>query len=331
MAKINTQKTTIIMEQFTTQKTVMPMIVKYVETTNSGIQSYVLSRYAIGYVLRGSKYIYSGDKRKCIQKGDVFYLGVGHHYIEDVPDEGSSFEQITFYYSPSELQRAITHLCIAYDMKIHNEHSCPLCTGSTNISQAASSVIKTFFTNTNAFLRDENFKRNEAVESIKMTELIFHIATHDDCCLKSKLLSNIDTTRENFEQVVFSNIFEDISVEQLASLTNRSLTSFKKEFKRLFDLPPHKWFILRRLMHSRLLLVSTNKSISEIGIECTFPNTSHFIKLFKKEYGLTPATFRNSQTASAETQTHLANETSLHGKIISPTNSTAAKQGIFAQ
>ncbi|WP_419507017.1 AraC family transcriptional regulator, partial [Alistipes communis] len=27
------------------------------------------------------------------------------------------------------------------------------------------------------------------------------------------------------------------------------------------------------------------------GSECAFPNTSHFIKLFKKEYGMTPATF----------------------------------------
>lgn len=47
-------------------------------------------------------------------------------------------------------------------------------------------------------------------------------------------------------------------------------------------------------------LISTSKSISEIGNECTFPNTSHFIKLFKKEYQMTPATYRhrhqNSQT-----------------------------------
>lgn len=45
-------------------------------------------------------------------------------------------------------------------------------------------------------------------------------------------------------------------------------------------------------MQARLLLISTSKSISEIGVECTFPNTSHFIKLFKKEYGSTPAIYR---------------------------------------
>ena len=66
-------------------------------------------------------------------------------------------------------------------------------------------------------------------------------------------------------------------------------------------MPPHKWYIRQRLMHARLLLISTSKSISEIGNECTFPNTSHFIKLFKKEYQMTPATYRHRhQNSSAE-------------------------------
>ena len=39
-----------------------PMIVKYVESLHNGIQSQALSRYAIGYILRGTKYIYDGDK-----------------------------------------------------------------------------------------------------------------------------------------------------------------------------------------------------------------------------------------------------------------------------
>lgn len=35
-----------------------PMIVKYLESLHNGIQSQILSRYAIGYILRGTKYIY---------------------------------------------------------------------------------------------------------------------------------------------------------------------------------------------------------------------------------------------------------------------------------
>lgn len=299
------------MEQNAIQESGQPMIVKYVETSHTGIQSHSLSRYAVGYVVRGTKYIYYGDKRLRLDRGDVFYLGIGHHYTEDVPDEGHPFEQIVFYYTPDELQRILLHLNITYRMTISNNHSCEECRTRSSVFMPAWTALRNFFQSANNYLRDELFLRDEAAENIKMTELIYHLASHEDCCLKSKLLSNIDTAKENFEQTVYSHIFCECSIEELAQLTNRSLTSFKKEFRRLFRMPPHKWFIRQRLMHSRLLLISTSKSISEIGIECTFPNTSHFIKLFKKEYALTPATYRARHLESLREQKP---ETVLHAE-----------------
>ncbi len=105
---------------------------------------------------------------------------------------------------------------------------------------------------------------------------------------------------------MYDHIFDDISIDELAALCNRSLTSFKKEFKRVFLMPPHQWFIRQRLMHARMLLISTSKSISQIGSECAFPNTSHFIKLFKKEYGMTPATYRSRHNAELKPTPEIA-------------------------
>ena len=246
-----------------------PMIVKYVEALHNGIQSQALSRYAIGYILRGTKYIYDGDKRQTLTRGDVFYLGIGHHYIENFPENGQPFEQVLFYYTPADLQRILLHLNITYGLNISNEHSCENCRNRSHVTMPAWNSLRNFL-----------------------------IASHEDCCLKSKLLSNVDAAKENFEQIVYDHIFKDISIEELSKLTNRSLTSFKKEFRRHFMMPPHKWYIRQRLMHSRLLLISTSKSISEIGNACTFPNTSHFIKLFKKEYQMTPAAYRNRHITS---------------------------------
>lgn len=236
------------------------MIVKYVETSHNGIQSLSLSRYAIGYILRGEKYIYYGDKRHRLSRGDLFYLGMGHHYTEDIPEEGHPFEQIMFYYTPSELQRILLHLNITYGLNISNDHTCENCRSFNHVVTPAWNPVRSFFVHTNNYLRDEAFLRDETAENIKMTELIYLISSHEDCCIKSKLLSNIDTAKENFEQIVYDHIFRDISIEELSRLCNRSLTSFKKEFKRLFSLPPHKWYIRQRLMHSRLLLISRSPS-----------------------------------------------------------------------
>ena len=242
------------------------MIVKYVETTHNGIQSQTLARYAIGYVLRGTKCIYNGDKRQILNRGDVFYIGVGRHYVEDIPDGGQPFEQILFYYTPADLQRILLHLNITYGLNISNEHLCERCNGHAHVAMPGWNALRNFFANTNNYLRDEDFRHDETAENIKMTELIYLIVSHEDCCLKSKVLNNADAAKENFEQIVYDHIFDDVCVEDLAKQTNRSLTSFKKEFQRHFQMPPHRWYIKQRLMHSRLLLISTSKSLSLIHI-----------------------------------------------------------------
>ena len=215
-----------------------PMIVKYLESLHNGIQSQILSRYAIGYILRGTKYIYDGDKRQTLARGDVFYLGLGHHYIENVPDGSQPYEEVLFYYTPEDLQRILMHLNITYGLNISNEHSCENCRNRTHVAMPAWNSLRNFFVNTNNYLRDEEFRHDETAENIKMTELIYLIASHEDCCIKSKLLSNVDAAKENFEQIVYDHIFKDISIEELARLTHRSLTSFKKEFRRHFQMPP---------------------------------------------------------------------------------------------
>ena len=135
------------------------------------------------------------------------------------------------------------HLNITYGLNISNEHSCENCRNRSHVTMPAWNSLRNFFINTNNYLRDEDFRHDETAENIKMTELIYLIASHEDCCIKSKLLSNVDAAKENFEQTVYDHIFKDISIEELSKLTNRSLTSFKKEFRRHFQMPPHKWYI----------------------------------------------------------------------------------------
>ena len=288
------------MEGMRPDKENQPTIVKYVGANYGGIQMLALSRYAIGYVVRGTKHIYYGDACHTVSKGDIFYMGVGNHYVEDIPEDGRPFEQIIVYYSPELLQRILLYLNMTYSINISNTHSCDRCRRLNHVAVPSSSTIRSFFSHAASYLQDDNFMHDETAENIKMTELIYLIISQSDGCLKSKILSNMDAARDNFEQIIYSRIFCDISIEELSALCNRSLTSFKKEFKRHFFMPPHRWFIRQRLMQSRLLLISTSKSISEIGVECTFPNTSHFIKLFKKEYGTTPAIYRHRHCGNAE-------------------------------
>ena len=104
-----------------------PTIVKYVGANYGGIQLLALSRYAIGYVMRGTKHIYYGDACHTVSKGEIFYMGIGNHYVEDIPEEGRPFEQVIVYYSPELLQRTLLYLNMNYSINISNSHSCDRC------------------------------------------------------------------------------------------------------------------------------------------------------------------------------------------------------------
>lgn len=270
-----------------------PTIVRLADNTNNGIEAVTLSRYAIGYILRGSASIHNGDKCFRMSRGDVFYLGLGNHYIRRMSENGQSFEAIMVYYTSDDLRRALTMLSTTYDLTVSNSHTCDRCRTANFISMPAWSDLRSAFESADATLMSkQHCERGCIAENMRIFEIFSEIAAYGDCCLKSRFLGTIDMAKENFERIVVENIFKDVSIEDLAQQCNRSLTSFKKEFRRRFGMPPHKWIIRQRMQQARLWLISTEKSISEIGYESAFANTSHFIKLFKKEFGLTPAAFR---------------------------------------
>lgn len=97
----NTSKTT-------PSGTQQPTIAKYVQTIRTGIRSQSLTRHCIGFVLRGTKYIYYGDVRHAVTRGKVFYLDIGTHYIEDIPDNGRSYEEVILFYSSQQLANITT-------------------------------------------------------------------------------------------------------------------------------------------------------------------------------------------------------------------------------
>jgi AraC-like DNA-binding protein len=280
-----------------------PVIVKTTEHERVGIHSFEVSRCAIGYVLCGHKYIYIGDVRYEAGPGDIFFLNKGTHFVEETPWGRRPFEQILFFYTPEQLGRIVSQLSLNHDMDVRVRHSCAECRNAEHIISQGWDSLKHFFVGVDQLLRDGFFMQDATAEMLKLTELVYHIISSSDCCIRTRVLGSTDPEKDFFEKTVYDYVYSDITLEELAARNNRSLTSFKKAFKAHFNDPPHRWVVRQRLMNARLLLISTNKPISQIGAECCFPNSSHFIKLFRKEFGITPATYRRRYSSDVSKRT----------------------------
>lgn len=277
-------------------------VVKITEMENTGIRSTSISHTAIGYILSGEKYIYNNDRCTAIKTGSIFILEAGHHYEENTIGANGRFEQILFYLSSDRLQQAICNLNINYGLTFSSHHICDMCNSFNFAHEVANDNLRNFFTSINTSLRCSGFMHNDIGQRLKINELIFLLLSNGDNCIRRKLLCAADAECEQFIHIVYQHLFSNISVESLAELTNRSLTSFKKEFRRIFHAPPHRWIIDQRLARAKAMLISTGKTVSEVGTECGFSNISHFIKLFKQHFKTTPAVLR--QQSFAKEQSH---------------------------
>ncbi|HEX5055170.1 MAG TPA: AraC family transcriptional regulator [Gammaproteobacteria bacterium] len=84
----------------------------------------------------------------------------------------------------------------------------------------------------------------------------------------------------------------DISLHTLARLNGMSACHFPRMFKRSTGLSPLQYINRRRMQVGKELLHKTRLPVSEIALATGYSNTSHFISLFKRYYGVTPGAFR---------------------------------------
>lgn len=84
------------------------------------------------------------------------------------------------------------------------------------------------------------------------------------------------------------NYMYELSMEEIASYTGRSLATFKRDFAKISDLTPQKWLINKRLQVAYEKLKNEDKKVSDVYVEVGFKNLSHFYAAFKKQFGYSP-------------------------------------------
>ncbi|RDU24889.1 helix-turn-helix domain-containing protein [Anaerosacchariphilus polymeriproducens] len=83
-----------------------------------------------------------------------------------------------------------------------------------------------------------------------------------------------------------------ISVGAIASEVGMNEQYFSRVFKEIVGIPPMEYVNIYRIKNAKHLLSSTNKTVTEIALECGFHNMGNFIRNFKKETKVTPKEYR---------------------------------------
>jgi len=79
---------------------------------------------------------------------------------------------------------------------------------------------------------------------------------------------------------------------RFVQLSGKSQEHLTRSIKKYYGITPTAFINQQRLKHAASLLSATNKPVTEIMYASGFENVSHFLKLFKKQYNLTPRRYR---------------------------------------
>jgi transcriptional regulator GlxA family with amidase domain len=89
-------------------------------------------------------------------------------------------------------------------------------------------------------------------------------------------------------------LFSDLSIEDLATLSNLSVSTFNRTFQTLFNDTPANYIKAKRLERARELLTISTLTASEIAFQTCFKDIAHFSRSFKAAFHCSPSAYRLS-------------------------------------
>ncbi len=134
---------------------------------------------------------------------------------------------------------------------------------------------------------DANVKPKDEVIRLKMQEALYCLLDMD-VRFYPTLFDFNETWKIDLLPFMEANCTQDMTLEEFATYTGRSLATFKRDFAKVSDLPPEKWLISRRLDKAYDMLHNGKCKPSDVYVAVGFKNRSHFSNAFKRRFGMSP-------------------------------------------
>jgi AraC-like DNA-binding protein len=247
----------------------------------------VFDQYAISFVLNGQKEIYRATENTVLRAGQAMLIPQGNSIIAEHSlnkDPYSSF--IVFF--PGNL---VTDFLAKYPQTANVVNH----TGDVPpyIHFASTPYLNEYVKSIQALI-DGAHELSYTIALHKLEELLLVIYELFPAQLTALFNRHQDIGQLSLKNIVESNLFSNLTLDELSFLANRSRSTFKRDFEKAYNISPQKYIRERKLEAARSEMIK-GKQASEIYTVYGYENLSNFNTAFKKQFGLTPAACRQAQ------------------------------------
>lgn len=238
--------------------------------------------FALNYVVSGEMILDNGTEKIHVRKGECVFIPRDHHItMFKKTYNGERYCGIFLMFTRSFLREMYGKLSIG---RIH-ERSRKLDNGVIKLPKTVE--LASLFASMSPYLDPEVRPRDSFME-LKLQEALMALLAIDERFVPTLFDFN-EPWKIDILDFMDQNYMCDLSIEDIAHYTGRSLATFKRDFKKISDLTPQKWLIKRRLERAYELMKTGKKKVVEVYAEVGFRNPSHFSTAFKKEFGMAPS------------------------------------------
>ena len=245
----------------------------------------------IYYVLSGQKTFHTPGRSWTLQKGTAVFVKRGACIVEQFFRE--PFCIVVFIMPDSFIRTFMSENKNLLQIDTKEEAANDLV-----IPVDADEVMKAFYDSVLPYFTSE-IKPPENLVELKFKELLLNIIRNPiNKELIAYMQSLVKRSESSLEQVMEMNYAYNLQLEAYAQLSNRSLSSFKRDFQEIYRTTPGRWLLQKRLQYASMLLTTTDKPVSDITLESGFENIAHFSRVFKEKFGISPLQYRKHQEST---------------------------------
>jgi AraC-like DNA-binding protein len=243
------------------------------------------------HVLSGRKTWHTCEGAWPAREGDTLYFRKGAATIEQFFDV--EFCLLLFFIPDDLVRNTVREL--AGSLVVHRPAAAPI----RSAARVTRDVGLTAFLESMRAYFSGREKPAEPLLRLKLKELVVSLLTgRGNPALAAYFVALASQQGPALVDIMEANFRFNLSLDEYAALCHRSLSSFKRDFRRQFQDSPGRWLLHRRLDHAAALLRNTEASVTEIVFESGFEDVTHFSRTFKERFQLSPTAYRQAIPAA---------------------------------
>lgn len=264
-------------------------LINYSSTADAVKVKITLQCNVFNLLLEGEKGVYFPEKQAKIDNSQMLLMSSGNCIMtERISSAGGSYKTLLLFFEDA----ALINFFLKY----------PSLKKSTEVKQTDGFVI---------FPKDDflynyiqslqlmiNAGANVSVEmkQLKFEELMMYLF-HRYPAQMALFVHHKNDSEDvlAFRKIIEANIAQNISVEELAFLTNTSVSTFKRKFAKIYGNSPSRWLLHKRMEMAAGLLLNIDEKPADVYYKVGYENHSSFSQSFKQFFGITPSEYKQQK------------------------------------